>query len=256
MSTSLAGRVAVVTGASRGIGLAIAHRLSAAGALVAVSSRSADHLASAAASFPADAQVLTVVAHAGSSDDAARLVTSTVERFGSLDILVNNAATNPYFGPVLDIDQGRMQKTFEVNVASVISHTGAAWRHWMRDHGGVVLNVASIGGLQPEPGLGWYDVTKAAVIHLTRQLALELAPGVRVNALAPGLVRTEFARALWESDEASASAHIPLGRIGEPDDVAGLALALVSDDTAWVTGQTVVVDGGSTIRPSGGVARD
>ncbi|MFI5036618.1 MAG: SDR family oxidoreductase [Acidimicrobiales bacterium] len=248
MSSSLTGRVAVVTGASRGIGLAMARRFADAGARVVISSRSEEHLASAVATFSAGAEVLPVVAHAGSPEDAARLAGTAVEHFGSLDILVNNAATNPYYGPLLDIDQGRLQKTFEVNVASVIHHSAAAWRHWMRDHGGVILNVASVGGLAPSPGLGWYGVTKAAVIHLTRQLAYELAPGVRVNALAPGLVRTEFARALWATDEAAVAARIPLGRIGEPDDIAGVALVLVGDEGAWMTGQTVVVDGGSTNR--------
>lgn len=243
-----------MTGASRGIGLGIARRVADEGARVVISSRSRAHLDEALATFPAAAQVEGVVAHAGSPDDAVRLVTATLERFGSLDVLVNNAATNPHFGPLVDIDLGRMQKTYEVNQASIVTHVAAAWRHWMRDHGGVVLNIASIGGLVPETGIGWYNVTKAAVIHLTKQLALELAPGVRVNALAPGLVRTEFARGLWEGREAEVSAHIPLGRIGEPDDVAGLALALVSDLGAWVTGQTIVVDGGSTTRPTGAVS--
>lgn len=131
----------------------------------------------------------------------------------------------------------------------------AAWRHWMRDHGGVVLNIASIGGLGPEPGLGWYGVTKAAVIHLTKQLAWELAPGVRVNAIAPGLVRTELARGLFEDREADVISHIPLGRLGEPEDIAGMALALVSDQSAWMTGQIVVIDGGTLNQPSGGVSQ-
>ena len=216
-----------------------------------ISSRSREHVDTAVATFPDVTRVLGVVAHAGSSDDADRLAATAVAHFGRLDILVNNAATNPYFGPLIDIDEGRLHKTFEVNVAGVIAHTAAAWRHWMREHGGAVLNVASVGGLTVEPGLGWYNVTKAAVIHLTRQLANELAPGVRVNALAPGLVRTEFARALWQGREAQAASRTPLGRIGEPEDVAGLALTLVSDDAAWMTGQTVVVDGGSMIRSSG-----
>jgi NAD(P)-dependent dehydrogenase (short-subunit alcohol dehydrogenase family) len=196
---------------------------------------------------------LTVAAHVGYSSSAARLVSTTVDHFGSLDILVNNAGTNPYFGPLVDIDEGRMQKTYEVNQASVLIHTAAAWRHWMRDHGGVVLNIASIGGLGPEPNLGWYNVTKAAVIHLTKQLAFELAPGVRVNAIAPGVVRTELARALWQEHEAEMVSHIPLRRLGEPDDIASVALMLISDASSWLTGQVVVVDGGTTNQPSGGV---
>jgi len=253
MEVSLDGRVALVTGASRGIGLAIAHRIVDAGGRVVISSRSEDNLQAALATFTDPQQVLTVAAHVGYSSSAARLVSTTVDHFGSLDILVNNAGTSPYFGPLVDIDEGRMQKTYEVNQASVLIHTAAAWRHWMRDHGGVVLNIASIGGLGPEPNLGWYNVTKAAVIHLTKQLAFELAPGVRVNAIAPGVVRTELARALWQEHEAEIVAHIPLHRLGEPDDIASVALMLMSDASSWLTGQTIVVDGGTTNQPSGGV---
>jgi NAD(P)-dependent dehydrogenase (short-subunit alcohol dehydrogenase family) len=123
----------------------------------------------------------------------------------------------------------------------------------MARRGGSILNIASVGGLGPEPGIGWYNVTKAAVIHITRQLAYELAPGVRVNGLAPGLVKTAFARALWEGREEALAAHIPLRRIGEPDDIAAAALFLSSDAASWITGQTLVVDGGTTNQPSGGV---
>ena len=249
---NLEGRVALVTGASRGIGLAIAHRLVDAGASVVLSSRSPDHLDEALSSFADRTRVAAVAAHVGYRSAAERLVAETVDRFGALDILVNNAGTNPYFGPLVDIDDGLMQKTYEVNQASIVTHTSAAWHAWMRDHGGVVLNIASVGGLVPETGIGWYNVTKAAVIHLTKQFAWELAPGVRVNAIAPGLVRTELARKLWEHEDLVAS-HIPLHRIGEPDDIALLALMLVSDESSWITGQTVVVDGGTTNRPSGGV---
>ena len=249
---NLEGRVALVTGASRGIGLAIAHRLVDAGASVVLSSRSPDHLDEALSSFADRTRVAAIAAHVGYRSAAERLVAETVDRFGALDILVNNAGTNPYFGPLVDIDDGLMQKTYEVNQASIVTHTSAAWHAWMGDHGGVVLNIASVGGLVPETGIGWYNVTKAAVIHLTKQFAWELAPGVRVNAIAPGLVRTELARKLWEHEDLVAS-HIPLHRIGEPDDIALLALTLVSDESSWITGQTVVVDGGTTNRPSGGV---
>ena len=256
MNISVDGRVAVVTGASRGIGLAIAHRLVDSGARVVISSRKRDNLDRAMETFSTSARgnVLTVKAHVGSRDDASRLMTSAVERFGALDILVNNAGTNPYYGPLVDIDDARMQKTFEVNQASVVFHTAAAWHQWMAEHGGVILNIASVGGLRPELGIGWYNVTKAAVIHLTKQFAYELAPSVRVNAIAPGLVRTELAREMWQEHEQAVSEHIPLRRVGEPDDIASVALALVSDATSWMTGQTVVVDGGATTQPTGGVA--
>ena len=188
MTGELEGRTALVTGASRGIGLAIAQRFVDAGANVVISSRHQDNLDEAIATFTGSPKVHAVVAHVGSRSEADRLVAATVEHYGTLDVLVNNAATNPYFGPLVDISDSQMQKTYEVNQASILTHSAAAWHQWMRDHGGVIINIASIGGLGPEPGVGWYSVTKAAVIHLTKQLAWELAPSVRVNAIAPGLV--------------------------------------------------------------------
>ncbi len=254
MELTLKGKTAVVTGASRGIGLGIARRYVEAGANVVLSSRSADNLAEAAATLSQwSDQVATVVAHVGRSADADALMARVVELFGSVDILVNNAGTNPYMGPLVDIDDARMQKTYEINQASIVTNTRAAWHASMRERGGAIVNVSSIGGLRPEPGIGWYNTTKAAVIHLTAQFARELAPTVRVNGIAPGLVRTELARTLWETREAAVAANIPLGRIGEPDDIGTVALFLVSSASAWMTGQTLVVDGGSTLRSSGGV---
>ena len=247
-------RVVLVTGASRGIGLAIARACANEGARVVLSARHLDELESARAAFPDPSRVFIHSSHAGSRDDVLDLTSWTVSTCGSLDVLVNNAATNPYFGPLVDIDDARMAKTYEVNQAAIVTHVSAAWYAWMRDHGGVVLNIASIGGLSVEAGIGWYSVTKAAVIQLTKQFAWELSPRVRVNAIAPGLIRTEFARGLWEGREQAVAANIPLGRIGEPQDVASLAVTLVCDDTSWVTGQTFVVDGGTTTKPSGGVS--
>ena len=253
MSTDLHGRVALVTGASRGIGLAIAHQIADAGARVVISSRRQANLDAAVATFADRSQVHAVVANAGQRREADHAVASAIAHFGSLDIVVNNAGTNPYFGSLVDIDDARMLKTYEINQASIVTHTAAAWHQWMKEHGGVVLNIASVGGLEPEPGIGWYNVTKAAVIHLTKQLAWELGPGVRVNAIAPGLVRTDLARKLWEEHEEEITKRIPLGRLGEPDDIARVALMLVSDDSSWMTGQTVVIDGGTTNQPSGGL---
>lgn len=254
MDTSLGGRTALVTGASRGIGLAIAKRLAESGANVMITSRKPEQLSAAADSISGlGGEVAWQRAHAGSEQDATACCDETVRRFGSLDILVNNAATNPYFGPMLDMDQSMAIKTVEVNQLGVLSWSKEAYRASMREHGGVIVNVASIGGISPEPGIGWYNVTKAAVIYMTRQLAYELAPRVRVNSLAPGLVRTDFARAIWEGNEERIASHIPLGRIGEPDDVARAALFLASDESSWITGHTLVVDGGTTTLPSGGV---
>ncbi|HEV3213680.1 MAG TPA: SDR family oxidoreductase [Acidimicrobiales bacterium] len=254
MRIEVEGRVALVTGGSRGIGLGIARRFCEAGGDVMLVSRRAENLEPAAASLAGlRGGVAWTVGHVGRPEAAEAAVAATIERFGSLDVLVNNAGTNPYMGPLLGIDDVRLQKTYEINQASVVTWSRAAWHQWMAQHGGAILNVASIGGLGAEPRIGWYNATKAAVIHLTRQLALELAPTVRVNGLAPGLVRTELARGLWEGNEERIAKTLPLGRIGEVDDVAPMALLLVSDAASWITGQTVVVDGGTTTRSSGGV---
>ena len=168
-------------------------------------------------------------------------------RSGGLDILVNNAATNPQFGPLVEADMGAVEKVWSTNLGGPLRFAQAAWAHWMRDHGGVILNVVSLGGIRPGPSIGAYNVSKAALAHLTRQLALELAPGVRVNAVAPALVKTDMARALWEpNEEAMARAH-PLGRLGTPDDIASAALFLVSDASSWMTGEVVVIDGGASV---------
>ena len=193
-------------------------------------------------------------AHVARQEDAQRAIDVCLDRYGRADILVNNAGTNPYFGPMLEIDEVRMTKTYEINQASILHWCRAAWTSWMAEHGGSILNIASIGGLGPEPGIGWYNVTKAAVIHTTSQLAFELAPGVRVNAIAPGLVKTDLARALWEEHEEQIAAKLPLRRLGESDDIATGALFLLSDAASWITGQTLVIDGGTTNQPTGGVS--
>jgi NAD(P)-dependent dehydrogenase (short-subunit alcohol dehydrogenase family) len=258
MELRLDGRTALVTGASRGIGQAIALAFASAGASVMISSRKAEALADSAEAIdaakggragPVDWQV----ANAGDPEQAASCVAATVERFGAVDILVNNAATNPYYGPMMDLDTGRADKTVRVNQTGYLEWVQAAWRSGMAERGGVVLNMASVGGLSVERGIGWYNVTKAAVIHLTSQLAGELGPGIRVNALAPGLVKTEFARALWESGEEVIAQRLPLRRLGLVDDIANAALFLCSDAASWITGQTLVIDGGAMCITSGGV---
>ena len=241
----LTGRTALVTGASRGIGLAIAQALAAAGANVVLTSRSQEAADAAAAQVGGTA--VGVGAHAVDEEAARRCVELTLERFGSLDILINNAGTNPAFGPVIDQDHGRFAKTFDVNLWAPVLWTGLATRAWMGEHGGAVVNTASVGGMAFEANIGLYNASKAALIHLTRQLALELSPKVRVNAVAPGVVRTKLAEALWKEHEQAVSASTALGRIGEPADIASAVAFLVSDAASWITGETMVIDGGQLL---------
>jgi NAD(P)-dependent dehydrogenase (short-subunit alcohol dehydrogenase family) len=253
MELRLDGKVALVTGGSRGIGRAIAAGFVDAGARVLLVSRKAEALAEAAGAIGGGSDdVAWLAANVGDPEAPAEACAAATARFGALDILVNNAATNPYYGPLVEIDRSRAEKTLLVNQQAVLAWTQAAWRAAMAEVGGVVLNVSSIGGMSVEPGIGWYNVTKAAVLHLTRQLAYELGPGVRVNALAPGLVRTDLSRALWETHGDLVARRLPMRRLGEPEDVASAALYLASDAAAWITGQVLVVDGGATAMPSGG----
>jgi NAD(P)-dependent dehydrogenase (short-subunit alcohol dehydrogenase family) len=238
-------QVAVVTGASRGIGLAIAQRLVRDGWRVCLTARNAEPLAAAVAELGTQ----HAIAVAGRADDPAHQ-SETVERtlaaYGRLDLLVNNAGINPVYGPLLEADPGAVRKVFDVNVFAVLGWVRCAYDGWLGGHGGAVVNVSSVAGLQPAQGLGAYAVSKAALIHLTRQLAVELAPAVRVNAVAPAVVRTEFAKALYEGREEKVSRRYPLGRLGVPADVAGAVAFLASADAAWITGQTLVLDGGIT----------
>src|SRR4051794_16876070 len=247
MELRLDGKTALVTGASKGIGFAIAKAMAESGANVMLSSRKQDQLEKAAAEINGEVDV--VAANAGEPEQAEAAVDATLERFGSLDILVNNAATNPHFGKAIDIDLSRYDKTFQVNVRGVFVWTQLAYHRWMHEHGGNVINISSIGGMHYGSLIGIYDTTKAAVIYLTKHLAAELAPGVRVNAIAPGLVKTDFARALYESGEEAVAAMMPLKRLGVPEDIAGAAVFLASDAASWMTGDVMVVDGGMLVRP-------
>jgi NAD(P)-dependent dehydrogenase (short-subunit alcohol dehydrogenase family) len=245
MEISLKGKVALVTGASRGIGKAIATAYTGAGAAVMLSSRKQDALEAAAGEIEGETAVFA--ANAGEPDQIEACVAATVERFGRIDILVNNAATNPYMGRPIDIDLPRFDKTWQVNYRGPVVWIQEAWKASMSEHGGVILNISSVGGLSVEPAIGHYNVTKAALLHLTRTMAADLAPGVRVNSIAPGLIKTDFARALWEPGEEAIASRIALKRIGVPEDIAQAATFLASDMASWITGQTLVVDGGALL---------
>ena len=247
-NNELAGRVALVTGASKGIGAAIARVYAENGASVMLSSRKRDALENTASQIKGDTAVFA--AHAGDPEQAAACVAATIERFGGLDILVNNAATNPYMGRAIDIDLPRYDKTMEVNLRGPLVWTQEAWRQSLEAAGGAVINIVSVGGMTFGGPIGIYDVTKAGLIHLTKHLATELGPQVRVNAIAPGLVKTDFARALWEPGANSDKWPWPLGRLGTPDDVADAALFLASDLSRWITGHVLVVDGGGIVQGS------
>lgn len=238
------GQVALVTGASRGIGLAVARRLVSEGARVCITARKQPALEAAVAELGGSERAIFA---AGSGDDPQHreaAVQATLQAFGRLDVLVNNTGINPTFGPLLDLEDGLARKMFEVNVLSALAWTKLAHRAWLAEHGGSIVNIASVAGLGVSPGIAFYGVTKAALINLTRQLAVELAPGVRVNAVAPAVVKTKFAEALYAADEEAAAAHYLLKRLGEPDDIGAAVAYLASADAAWTTGQTLVIDGG------------
>jgi NAD(P)-dependent dehydrogenase (short-subunit alcohol dehydrogenase family) len=248
----LTGKVAVVTGSSKGIGRAIAERLAEHGASVTISSRKAGPCEEVAAALNArrPGAAIAVPANISSKADLQRLMDETRAAFGKIDILVCNAASNPYYGPMSGISDEAFRKILDNNVIS---------NHWMvqmvapemkarRD--GAIIIVSSIGGLRGNAVIGAYNISKAADFQLARNLAHELSPSnIRVNCIAPGLVKTDFAKALWDTPEAEkrSSAATPLRRLGEPDDIAGAAVFLASNAGAWMTGQAIVVDGGATV---------
>ncbi|QNP74162.1 SDR family oxidoreductase [Streptomyces roseirectus] len=240
-SYSLHGRAALVTGATKGIGLAVARALTEAGARVCVTARDSVEVR----------RVARELDGAGLPGDLAdpalprALVALALREFGRLDVLVNNAAVNQPLGPLMDAEPALWARAFAVNVGAPLRLTQCAWRGWMREHGGAVVNVCTEGAVHVGAGVGAYSVSKAALLRLTEQLAGELGPGVRVNSVSPGLTRTGMARFAWEGRTPDG---LPLERFGEPEDVARAVLWLVSGEADWVTGADLLVDGGTRVR--------
>jgi NAD(P)-dependent dehydrogenase (short-subunit alcohol dehydrogenase family) len=247
MTPDFSGKVALVTGASRGIGLAIATELARGGAAVTISSRKPEQLEAAAEQVRADvsgARVLGIPANTGRDEDRAEVVRRTVDEFGRLDVLINNTGINPTYGPLAEADLGAVRKLFDVNVVGALGYVQLVLKAWMAEHGGSIVNIASVAGLRSSGVIAAYGASKAALIRLTEELAWQLGPGVRVNAVAPAVVKTKFAEALYSADEEAAAARYPMRRLGEPADVAQLVAFLASEQAAWITGETVRVDGG------------
>ena len=240
------GKTALVTGASRGIGLAIAQRLVDDGARVLITARGQDTLDAAVEALGGPAKAIGMAGKADSADHRSEVFERIAAEFGTLDFLVNNAGINPAYGKAVDVTDEAVRKIFEVNVLGSLAWTRDAVAAGLST---AVVNVASIAGVTAAPGIALYGVSKAAIINLTTQLAYELAPGIRVNAVAPAVIKTDFAKALYEGREAEVSATYPLRRLGVPSDVAGPVTFLLSEDAAWITGQTIIIDGGGSLAP-------
>ncbi|MGP9022090.1 SDR family oxidoreductase [Streptomyces sp. BR1] len=239
----LSGKAALVTGASRGIGYGIAEALVARGDRVCITGRNEDALKEAVDRLGPD-RVIGVAGKAHDEAHQAAAVARAMEAFGRVDFLVNNAGTNPVFGPIAELDLNVARKVFETNVISALGFAQQTWKAWQQANGGAIVNIASIAGVSASPFIGAYGMSKAAMVNLTLQLAHEFAPGVRVNSIAPAVIKTKFAQALYEGREEEAAAAYPMGRLGVPSDIGGAAAFLTSDQSEWITGQTLLVDGG------------
>jgi len=244
--SKLSGTVAIVTGASRGIGFAIAQRFIADGAKVCITGRDAQALETAVKVLGGSDVAIGVAGKGDDPEHRATVVDTVRDTFGPVSALVNNIGINPVYGPLAGIDLGAARKILDVNVLGTLGWVQEALRAGLAD-GGSVVNISSVSGVRPAPGIGFYGVSKAALIHLTEELAVELAPAVRVNAVAPAVIKTRFATALYEGREEKVAAQYPLKRLGVPEDVSGAVAFLCSPDAAWITGQTLVIDGGGTL---------
>ncbi|MFF3605828.1 SDR family oxidoreductase [Streptomyces sp. NPDC002463] len=241
------GKTAIVTGASRGIGLAIAERLVSEGARVVITGRTKETLDQAVAGLGGPAHALGVAGKAADLAHQADTVRQAIETFGSVDLLVNNTGVNPVYGPMVELDLEAARKIVETNCLAALSWIQHVHGAWMKEHGGSIVNVASVSGVQPAPMIGMYGASKAMLLSMTELLAVELGPDIRVNAIAPAVVKTKFATALYEGREQELANAYPLKRLGEPEDIGSVVAFLLSADAAWLTGQNVVIDGGVTL---------
>ena len=246
----LQGKVAIVTGASRGIGLGIAERLVAEGAKVTITARNPEALDEAVATLGGPGHALGIAGNAGDAEHREDAVARTIDTFGSVDLLVNNTGINPVYGPLVELDLDAARKIVEVNAIAALAWVQVAHRAWMGEHGGAVVNISSVSGVRPAPPIAMYGASKAMLISLTESLAVELGPSIRVNAVAPAVVKTRFATALYEGREEEVAAKYPLKRLGTPEDIGSVVAFLLSDESAWLTGQTLIVDGGVTLAGS------
>lgn len=254
MAKAIEGKVAIITGASKGIGAAIAAAYAREGARVVISSRKQDALDEVAAAITdAGGEALAIAAHMGEVEQVQALVERTIDHWGRVDIAVNNAAINPHYGPLLTADEGQLDKIFDVNLKGYFRLCKAVEPNMRANGGGKIINIASIAGLQPAMNMGVYSISKAGILMLTRVPAVELGDAnIQVNALAPGLIKTKFSQALWENDRLveHVEARTPLGRLGQVEDVVGAALFLASPASDYITGDVIVIDGGVSL-PAG-----